>query len=93
VFQELMPVLAQRILVLTLSRTSCDEICVTVIPRPLKAGEKDENNALTTPLSITGTPTELDQELPKQLLEFVEPTSNCRARSIARRKKWPRPPN
>jgi PRTRC genetic system protein E len=32
----------------------------------------DENNgALTTPLSLTGTPRELDEELPKQLVEFV----------------------
>jgi hypothetical protein len=36
----------------------------------LKSG--DENNeALTTPLSLTGTPRELDEELPKQLVEFV----------------------
>jgi PRTRC genetic system protein E len=71
VFQELMPLLAQRVLVLTLSRTNSDEICVNVIPRPRTAGDKDENNALLTPLSISGTPTELDQELPKQLVEFV----------------------
>jgi PRTRC genetic system protein E len=70
-FQELMPLLAQRVLVLTLSRVSSEEICLNVIPRPLKAGDKDENNALTTPLSLTGTPAELDQELPKQLVEFV----------------------
>lgn len=70
-FQELMPLLAQRVLVLTLSRTNSDEICVNVIPRPLKAVEKDANVALTTPLSITGTPAELDLELPKQLVEYV----------------------
>jgi PRTRC genetic system protein E len=71
VFQELMPLLAQRLLVLTLCRTATDEICVNVIPRPLKTGEKEENNALSTPLSMTGTPAELDQELPQQLVEFV----------------------
>jgi PRTRC genetic system protein E len=71
VFQELMPLLAQRVLVLTLSRTNGDEICVNVIPRPLQAVEKDANVALTTPLSITGTPAELDLELPKQLVEYV----------------------
>lgn len=70
-FQELMPLLAQRVLVLTLSRVGAEEICVNVIPRPLQAGEKDENSALATPLSIRGTPQELDQELPKQLVEFV----------------------
>ena len=28
--------------------------------------------ALTTPLSVTGTPNELDEQLPGQLVEFVE---------------------
>ena len=70
-FQELMPLLAERVLVLTLSRVNGEEICLNVIPRPLKSGEKDENSALTTPLSLTGTPQELDQELPRQLAEFV----------------------
>jgi PRTRC genetic system protein E len=70
-FQELMPLLAHRVLVLTLSRINSEEICLNVLPRPLKAGEKDDNNALTTPLSLSGTPAELDQELPRQLAEFV----------------------
>ena len=70
-FQELMPLLSQRVLVLTLSRVNSEEICLNVIPRLLKADEKIENNALTTPLSLTGTPAELDQDLPRQLTEFV----------------------
>ena len=69
-FQELMPLLAQRVVMLTASRINPDLICVNVIPQRLKSG--DENNeALTTPLSLTGTPRELDEELPKQLVEFV----------------------
>lgn len=70
-FQELMPLLAQRTLVLTLCRISADEICVNVIPRSLQAGEKDGNTALFTPLALSGTPQELDQELSRQLVEFV----------------------
>ncbi len=31
-FEELMPLLAQRMLILTLSRVSDEEICVNVIP-------------------------------------------------------------
>jgi len=70
-FQELMPLLAQRVVMLTATRINPDLICVNVIPQRLKSG--DENNeALTTPLSLTGTPRELDEELPKQLLEFVQ---------------------
>lgn len=69
-FQELMPLLAQRVVMLTVTRINPDLICVNVIPQRLKSG--DENNeALTTPLSLTGTPRELDEELPKQLVEFV----------------------
>ena len=71
-FQELMPLLAQRILLLTLSRVSDDQISVNVIPKPLKADQRDDDAALTTPLAITGTAKELDEELPSQLVEFVE---------------------
>jgi len=40
-------------------------------PKPKKAKE-DENPALTTPLSYTGTPEELDAELGKHLANYVE---------------------
>lgn len=71
-FQELMPLLAQRILLLTLSRVSDEQICVNVIPKPLKSDQRDDDAALTTPLGVTGTPKELDEQLPRQLVEFVE---------------------
>jgi len=71
-FQELMPLLAQRILLLTLSRVSDEQICVNVIPKPLKSDQQDDDAALTTPLSVTGAPKELDEQLPSQLVEFVE---------------------
>ncbi len=71
-FQELMPLLAQRILLLTLSRVSDEQISVNIIPKPLKSDPQDDRDALTTPLSVTGTPKELDEQLPGQLAEFVE---------------------
>jgi PRTRC genetic system protein E len=71
-FQELMPLLAQRILLLTFSRLSDEKISVNVIPKLLKSDQQDNNAALTTPLSVTGTPKELDEQLPRQLVEFVE---------------------
>ena len=71
-FQELMPLLAQRILLITLSRVSDEQISVNIIPKTLKSDSRDENAALTTPLSVTGTPKELDEQLPRQLVEFVE---------------------
>src|SRR5271170_887617 len=70
-FQELMPLLAQRMLLLTFSRVSDEKISVNVIPKPLKSDQRDDA-ALTTPLSVTGTPKELDEQLPRQLAEFVE---------------------
>ena len=70
-FEELMPILTERVLVVTVSRVRADEICINIIPKPLKS-EHDNNAALTTPLSVTGTPKELDEQLPSQLVEFVE---------------------
>jgi PRTRC genetic system protein E len=71
-FQELMPLLAERVLILTLSRVSGEEICLNVIPKPLKGSDQDDNTAIRTPLSLTGTPQELDLELPRHLTEFVD---------------------
>lgn len=72
-FQELMPLLSQRVLILTLSRVNDEQVCVNVIPKPLKSNQQnDDKAALTTPLTVTGTPKELDEQLPQQLAEFVE---------------------
>lgn len=71
-FEELMPLLTQRLLVVTVSRVSADEICINIIPKSLKADQQNDHAALTTPLSVTGTPKELDEQLARQLVEFVE---------------------
>jgi PRTRC genetic system protein E len=47
-------------------------ICVNVIPKPLKSDQQNNDTALSLPLAVTGTPQELDEQLPKQLAEFVE---------------------
>jgi len=67
-FAELMPLLRKRRLLLTISLVEGDTIRATVVPQ--KASET-EDNALTTPLAISGTAEELDRELPQQLVEFV----------------------
>ncbi len=81
-FQELMPLLAQRALCITVSRKAVDKICLNVIPKKLKEGE---NEALTTPLTVTGSPKELDERLSNILVEFVgnhlELSSNLRSAS------------
>ena len=70
-FQELMPLLAQRTLLLMVSRVGADEIRINIIPQRVKSMDTDQNDALFTPLSISGTPKQLDEALPAQLVEFV----------------------
>ena len=63
-----MPLLRKRRLLLTISLVEGDTIRATVVPQ--KASDT-EDNALTTPLAITGTAEELDRDLPQQLVEFT----------------------
>jgi PRTRC genetic system protein E len=69
VFVELMPLLAGRTVMITVVREDEKMLRVNVIPKKVK---EDENPALTTPLSYTGTPEELDAELGKHLASYVE---------------------
>jgi PRTRC genetic system protein E len=69
VFVELMPLLAGRTVMITAARV--DDLTLRVNVIPTKRSE-DENSALTTPLSYTGTPAELDQELGQQITGYVE---------------------
>ena len=73
VFTELMPLLRQRAVMITISDVGQGLLRVNIIPRKLVVdGSSDENTALTTPLSITGKAEELDRELPGQLATFTE---------------------
>jgi PRTRC genetic system protein E len=66
-----MPLLRQRVVMITISDVGEGLLRVNVIPRKLE-GSADENGALTAPLSITGKAEELDRELPGQLMSFTE---------------------
>jgi len=66
-----MPLLKQRVVMITISDIGEGLLRVNVIPRKLD-GSSDENGALTAPLSITGKADELDRELPGQLTSFTE---------------------
>ena len=68
-FVELMPLLAGRTVLITVAREDDKTLRVCVIPKKAK---EDDNPALTTPLSYTGTPEELDAELGKHLAGYVE---------------------
>jgi PRTRC genetic system protein E len=67
-FKELVPVLRDRAVLLTVTLVDADQIRVNVVPKKLKDGD---NDALTTPLSVTGTAEELDAELSKTIVGFV----------------------
>lgn len=67
-FVELMPLLKDRSLLLTVARAD-DKVKVNVIPARAREGE---DHALTTPLSYTASPEELDMELGKHLASYVE---------------------
>jgi len=69
VFVELMPLLAGRTVLITAARVDDKTIRVNVIPTQAKA---DENPALTTSLTYTGPPEELDAELGKHLAGYVQ---------------------
>ena len=67
-FQQLVPLLRQRSVLLTVTALQEDQIRVNVIPKKLADGE---NAALTTPMSFTGTAAELDAQLPDAIVSFV----------------------
>ena len=95
-FVELVPWLKQRTLLITVARVG-EKVKVNVIPTKKKNGEDE---ALTTPLSFTGSPEELDAELGEQLASSIEShvglTSTLReakaemeaAAKAARQKVW-----
>ena len=67
-FVQLMPMLADRTLMLIVSKADDQHLTLSVVPKRMKEGE---NATLTTPLCCTGTPEELDRDLPAQLRDFV----------------------
>src|SRR5580698_3090586 len=70
-FVELLPILRSRSVMLTLALVNDKAIRVNVIPKRLKESDSGDD-ALTTPLTVTGTPDELDREFAGQLVGFTE---------------------
>ena len=67
-FVELMPLLKERTLLITVARVN-EKVKLNVVPAKVK---ESEDNALTTPLSFSGSPEELDSELGRHLAGYVE---------------------
>lgn len=71
-FRELMPLLKERTVMMTLSRIDDGTIRVCVIPKRLKEDSKEtaQENALCAPLAVTGTVDELDRDFGGQLIRY-----------------------
>ncbi len=67
-FVELMPLLADRTVMITVARVDDQTLRVNV----MATKSESENPALSAPLSCTGAPAELDAELGKLLANYVE---------------------
>jgi PRTRC genetic system protein E len=67
-FKELLPVLRDRAVLLTVTLVDADQIRVNIVPKKIKDGD---NDALTIPLSVTGTAQDLDAELSTTIVGFV----------------------
>jgi len=67
-FKELVPILRSRAVLMTATALDDDQIRVNVVPKKMKDGD---NDALTTPLSVTSTAEELDAQLGQTLVGFV----------------------
>ena len=67
-FVELMPPLASRTVLITVAKVDDKTLRVNVIPH----GKADDNPALSTPLTYTGPPEELDAELGRHLAGYVQ---------------------
>lgn len=75
-FRELMPLLNERTIMITLARIDDSTVRVCVIPKRIKEGNQSntEENALCAPLAVTGTLDELDREFARQLTRYVGAT-------------------
>jgi PRTRC genetic system protein E len=70
-FTELLAILRNRPVMLTITLINAETIRVHVIPKGLKENDSGDC-ALTTPLTVTGTPTELDADFSRQLVAFTD---------------------
>jgi len=69
-FTELLPVLQDTMVTVTISRIDDQFLRVNIIPKRKTDKESTADNALCTPLTVTATAAELDQELARQVVSF-----------------------
>ena len=69
-FTELLPVLQDTMVTVTISRIDDQLLRVNIIPKRKRGKESDAENALCTPLTVTATAAELDQDLAREVVSF-----------------------
>lgn len=69
-FTELLPVLQDTMVTVTISRMDGQLLRVNIIPTRKTDKESTAENALCTPLTVTATAAELDQDLGRQVVSF-----------------------
>jgi PRTRC genetic system protein E len=69
-FSELMPVLQNTTVTLTISRIDDQLLRVNLIPKRKSDRENEAERTLATPLTVTATAAELDQDFARQVLSF-----------------------
>lgn len=67
-FKELAPLLQDRSVTILVNPLEGETLRVIVMPKRLN---DNESAALSTPVSISGTPAEIDEQLPSTLTQFV----------------------
>jgi PRTRC genetic system protein E len=70
-FVELLPILRNRPVMLTVALVGDNAIRVNVIPKRIKNSDPGDD-ALTTPLTVTGSPDVLDREFAAQVVGFTD---------------------
>ena len=88
-FKELVPILRNRAVLMTATALEDDQIRVNIVPKKMKDGDHD---ALTTPLSVTGTAEELDTQLAATLVGFVASHLQMKNALERQRARWTQPP-
>src|SRR6516162_6307430 len=69
-FTELLPVLQDTMVTVTISRMDDQLLRVNIIPTRKTNKESTAENALCAPLTVTATAAELDQDLGRQVVSF-----------------------
>jgi PRTRC genetic system protein E len=67
-FVELLPILRDRVVMISVTHLENDSLRVSIIPKMLKEGE---NTALTEPFTVEGTAEKMDSQIPNAIIGYT----------------------